>query len=108
MNNNIIEKSIYVVDLGKYEGQKIGGKRPCLIWKQCRGTVIIIPITTDRGENLNEAEFYISRYGGLDYPSKLKLGQITTVCTSKVDKKIGELSSNIVENIAEKVFNYLL
>lgn len=99
---------IYIADLGTGTGSEQRGVRPVLVIQNDIGnhfssTIIVIPITSAIKKNL-PTHLQLSRgTGGLLKDSTLVVEQMRTIDKSRLRNCIGKLSSQTMEDVAQKV-----
>jgi mRNA interferase MazF len=93
------------VDLGETKGREQSGRRPILgisheVFNQKSGTVIGVAVTSKEPK----AGFPLTlELIGTKLPKRswLKIGQIRTIATERLEKKIGRIGANEIESVIE-------
>jgi mRNA interferase MazF len=101
----ILRGEIWWADLNPVRGREQGGQRPVLIisediFNQRSGTVIVLAITSQA----QRAGFPLTEALPADIlpkPSWVKISQIRTISTERLNGKIGQLPIEIVEHIID-------
>lgn len=101
----ILRGDVYWADLNPTKGHEQAGIRPVVIishdvFNSRSGTVIAMAITSQP----QQAGFPLShelRSGDLPKRSWVKISQVRTISTSRLDKKIGRVDSEELEIIVE-------
>lgn len=104
----IKRKDIYYADLGPRSGSEQGGNRPVIIMQNDIGnkfskTVIVIPITSKTKTELPTHVKIGKGECGLKKESIILSEQIMTIDKSRLSKKIGKISDELMEDITKAV-----
>jgi mRNA interferase MazF len=103
----ILRGEIYWADLNPVRGNEQAGHRPVLIisediFNQHSGTVIVLALTSQPQKAGFPLTFHL---GKKDLPkdSWVKISQIRTLSVERLDNKIGQVSSQVLEQIIEGI-----
>jgi mRNA interferase MazF len=101
----ILRGDIYWADLNPTRGHEQAGVRPVVIishdvFNNKSGTVIAMAITSQPQKAGFPLTFEL-KSGGLPKQSWVKISQVRTISTSRLDKKVGQVDSDELEIILE-------
>ncbi|MDQ7823127.1 MAG: type II toxin-antitoxin system PemK/MazF family toxin [Candidatus Eremiobacteraeota bacterium] len=101
----ILRGDIFWADLDPVRGREQAGKRPVLvisqdIFNERSGTVIALAVTSREPAAGFPLSYRLSSHG-LTRPSWVKIGQIRTLSTDRLGKKIGTAGYEELESIIE-------
>lgn len=100
---------LFWVNLNPAKGSEQAGRRPVVvvqndIGNELASTIIVAPLTTKHFSKEYPTNVSIPKgIGGLNSNSVVLLSQIRTVDKSRLEKKIGELSSLYLEKINQAI-----
>ena len=101
----ILRGDIYWADLNPTRGHEQAGVRPVVIishdvFNNKSGTVIAMAITSQPQKAGFPLTFEL-KSGGLPKQSWVKISQVRTISTSRLDKKVGQVDSDELDTIIE-------
>jgi mRNA interferase MazF len=100
---------IWLADLNPTKGSEQGGTRPVIIFQneiisQFSTTVIIIPLTSNpRRASMPTCLLIYAGEGGLDINSVALCYQLRVIDRTRLQKKLGKLSLEIISNLEDIV-----
>lgn len=100
---------IWLADLNPTKGSEQGGIRPVIIFQnevisQFSTTIITIPLTTNlRRASLPTCLFIPASEGGLERDSVALCHQLRAIAQTRLQRKLGKLSPEIMTNLEGKV-----
>lgn len=100
---------IWIIDLTDSRGHEQGGKRPAIVMASVIGMNIVIPLTTQL-KVLNYPHTCLiepSSINGLSAPSVAMSFQIVAIDEKRLEKKIGEISSEDSESVKALLIDLL-
>lgn len=104
---NIKRGELYYADLSPVVGSEQGGIRPVLIVQNNTGnmyspTTIVANITSKEKKTIpTHVVIHRGKENGLKVDSTILLEQLRTIDKCRIKEKIGELSSNDLENVMD-------
>jgi mRNA interferase MazF len=100
--------SIVLVNLNPTKGSEQQGIRPCVVLQtnavhKVAKTFLVAPLSSKQLEKIYPYQVLInpSKANGLSIPSKLKLEQIRVVDIKRVQKTLGQLEAQYVEQVLQ-------
>lgn len=100
---------VWLANLNPTKGSEQGGTRPVIVFQnniisKFSTTIITIPLTTNlRRAKLPSSLLIASSQGGLEKDSVALCHQLRVIDTTRLKKKLGQLSPNIISDLETKV-----
>ena len=103
---------VYIVSLDPTAGSEIGKQRPALVISnninnRNADTVTVVPITSNTAKVYPFEVFLPKGAAGLQEDSKVKCEQIRTIDKSRLKRKIGEISEDILKEVEKAILIHL-
>ena len=100
---------VYLANLDPYIGSEQGGTRPVVVLQNNTGnyycpTLIVAPITSKAGKKPSQpTHYYAERIHGLELPGMVLLEQIKTIDKRRVEKYLGRMTRQQMDEIGEAI-----
>ena len=100
---------IYYVDLTPTRGSEQSGRRPVLVIQNNIGnekapTVIVAPLTTKKFSKLYPTNVHVNKgAANLKEDSVVLLSQIRTIDKTRLERKVGSLSGDLMTHVDEAI-----